>query len=31
VEITPKSLRLRKKFLQSNSRKKRAKEALEEA
>jgi GTP-binding protein len=31
VEITPKSLRLRKKFLQANSRKKRAKEALEEA
>jgi len=31
VEITPKSLRLRKKILQSNGRKKRAKEALEEA
>ena len=31
VEITPKSLRLRKKFLESNSRKRRAKEALEEA
>jgi GTP-binding protein len=31
VEITPKSLRLRKKVLQSNGRKKRAKEALEEA
>jgi GTP-binding protein len=30
VEITPKSLRLRKKVLQSNGRKKRAKEALEE-
>ncbi|MGA9390547.1 MAG: translational GTPase TypA [Candidatus Sulfotelmatobacter sp.] len=30
VEITPKSLRLRKKVLQSNSRRKRAKEALEE-
>jgi GTP-binding protein len=30
VEITPKSLRLRKKILQSNGRKKRAKEALEE-
>ena len=31
VEITPKSLRLRKKVLHSNGRKKRAKEALEEA
>lgn len=31
VEITPKSLRLRKKVLQSNGRKKRAKEAMEEA
>jgi len=30
VEITPKSLRLRKKILQSNGRKKRAKEALEQ-
>src|ERR1700683_863757 len=29
VEITPKSLRLRKKILQANGRKKRAKEALE--
>ena len=31
VEITPKSLRLRKKILQSNKRKKRAMEAVEEA
>jgi GTP-binding protein len=31
VEITPKSLRMRKKILHSNGRKKRAKEALEEA
>jgi GTP-binding protein len=31
VEITPKSLRLRKKILQSNGRKKRAKEVMEEA
>ena len=30
VEITPKSLRLRKKILQSNGRKKRAKDVLEE-
>jgi GTP-binding protein len=30
VEITPKSLRLRKKVLQSNKRKKRAVEAVEE-
>jgi GTP-binding protein len=31
VEITPKSLRLRKKMLQSNTRKKRAKETVEES
>ena len=31
VEITPKSLRLRKKILQSNKRKKRAMEAVEES
>jgi GTP-binding protein len=31
VEVTPKSLRLRKKVLQSNKRKKRAMEAVEES
>jgi GTP-binding protein len=31
VEITPKSLRLRKKILQSNKRKKSAKEMVEES
>jgi GTP-binding protein len=31
VEVTPKSLRLRKKMLQSNTRKKRAKETVEES